>query len=51
MWIVTPAGKHIGTIRAPEQSTNIGFGDDDRKTLYIAARTSIYKIRVLTPGI
>jgi gluconolactonase len=51
VWIVTPAGKHIGTIRAPEQSTNIGFGDDDRKTLYIAARTSIYKIRVLTPGI
>jgi gluconolactonase len=51
VWIISPDGKHLGTIRAPEQSTNIGFGDADRKTLYIAARTSIYKIRVNTPGI
>jgi len=51
VWIISPEGKHLGTIRAPEQSTNIGFGDADRKTLYIAARTSIYKIRVSTPGI
>ena len=49
-WIISPEGKHLGTIRAPEQSTNIGFGDADKKTLYIAARSSIYKIRVLTPG-
>ena len=50
-WIVSPAGKHLGTIRAPEISTNVGFGDADKKTLYIAARTGIYKIRVNTPGI
>jgi gluconolactonase len=51
VWIVSPEGKHLGTIVAPEQSTNMGFGDADRKTLYIAARSSIYKVRVLTPGI
>ena len=51
VWIISPEGKHLGTIRAPEQSTNIGFGDADRRSLYIAARTSIYKIRVITPGI
>jgi len=51
VWIISPEGKHLGTIRAPEQSTNIGFGDADKRTLYIAARTGIYKIRVLTPGI
>ena len=51
VWIFSPEGKHLGTIRAPEQSTNVGFGDADRKTLYIAARSSIYKVRVLTPGI
>ena len=49
--IISPEGKHLGTIRAPEISTNVGFGDADKKTLYIAARTSIYKIRVNTPGI
>jgi gluconolactonase len=51
VWIISPEGKHLGTIRAPEISTNIGFGDADRKTLYIAARTSVYRIRVNTPGI
>ena len=35
VWIISPEGKHLGTIRAPEQSTNVGFGDADRKTLYI----------------
>ena len=51
VWIISPEGKHLGTIRAPEQSTNVGFGDADKKTLYIAARTGIYRIRVNTPGI
>lgn len=51
IWIITPDGKHIGTIRAPETPVNIGFGDADRKTLYITARTSVYKVRVKTPGI
>ena len=51
MWIISPEGKHLGTIRVPEMATNVGFGDADRKTLYIAARTGIYKIRVNTPGI
>jgi gluconolactonase len=51
VWVISPEGKHLGTIRAPEQATNVGFGEADRKTLFIAARTSIYKIRVNTPGI
>jgi gluconolactonase len=51
VWIISPEGKHLGTIRAPEISTNVGFGDADRKTLYIAARTGIYKVRVKTAGI
>jgi gluconolactonase len=51
VWIISPEGKHLGTIRAPEQATNMGFGDADKKTLYIAARTGIYRIRVNTPGI
>jgi gluconolactonase len=36
---------------AAEIPANLAFGDDDKKTLYIAARTGIYKIRVNTPGI
>jgi gluconolactonase len=51
IWILSPEGKHLGTIRTPEFVANVAFGDADNKTLYIAARTSVYKIRVNTPGI
>jgi gluconolactonase len=51
VWIITPEGKHIGTIALPELGANVEFGDADRQTLYIAARTSIYKIRVNVPGL
>jgi gluconolactonase len=51
VWIVTPDGRHIGTIALPELGANVEFGDADRKTLYIAARTSIYKIRTNVPGL
>ena len=50
IWVISPEGKHLGTILTPELAANVEFGDADRKTLYIAARTSIYKIRVNTPG-
>jgi gluconolactonase len=51
VWIITPEGKHIGTIALPELGANVEFGDADRKTLYIAARTSIYKIRTNVAGL
>jgi gluconolactonase len=51
IWILSPEGKHLGTIRTPEFVANVAFGDSDNKTLYVAARTSVYKIRVNTPGI
>src|SRR6202171_5924515 len=51
VWIISPDGKHLGTIKAPEQATNIGFGDGDRETLYIAARPSIYRIKVRVSGV
>lgn len=53
-----PGGIHIfdaaavclGVIHMPEQTANLCFGDDDLCSLYIAASTSIYRLRVLTPG-
>ena len=51
VWIISPQGKHLGTILLPELGANVEFGDPDHKTLYIAARSSVYKIRVKTAGI
>src|SRR6266480_547119 len=51
VWIISPEGKHLGTILTPELVANVEFGDPDHKTLYIAARTSVYKIRVNIAGV
>jgi gluconolactonase len=51
VWIVSPEGKHIGTITAPQRPINIGFGDEDMKTLYMASHTAVYKIRLKVPGL
>jgi gluconolactonase len=52
IWIISPEGKHLGTIVVPNQTIvgNLGFGDADYKTLYIASRSILYKIRLNTPG-
>jgi gluconolactonase len=46
VWVFSPAGKHLGTIRPPEVPANCGWGDDG-KTLYMTAVTSVYRIRTL----
>ncbi len=51
IWIISPDGKHLGTIFTPESVANLEFGDPDLKSLYILARTSIYRIRVKVPGV
>ncbi len=51
VWVISPQGQHLGTILVPELVANVEFGDADHKTLYIAARSSVYKIRVNVAGI
>jgi sugar lactone lactonase YvrE len=43
-------GKKAGEITLPERPANVAFGDPDRKTLYICARTGLYRARVNSPG-
>ena len=51
IWVFDPEGNHLGTIVTPEKPANCAWGDDDWKSLYITAHTSIYRIRVNVPGI
>jgi len=46
VWVLSPAGAHLGTIAPPETPANCAWGDDG-KTLYMTAVTSIYKVRTL----
>jgi len=40
----------LGHIEMPEQTANLAWGDDDLRTLYITATTSIYRLKVNIPG-
>jgi gluconolactonase len=50
IWVVSPEGKRLGRIAGPEQPANFAFGDEDGKTLYITARSSVYRMRLAVPG-
>ena len=51
VWIISPQGKHIGTIKVPERVSNVAWGDKDGKTLYITASTGLYRIKLKVSGI
>ena len=51
LWILSPEGKHLGTLRGPEHPHNMAWGDDDGRTLYLAAQTGVYRIRLGVAGI
>jgi len=51
VWIFSPAGKHLGTIKPPEVPANCAWGDADGKTLYMTARTGLYRIKLGIAGI
>jgi gluconolactonase len=51
IWVISAEGKHLGTITAPRHAHNFAWGDADGKTLYIAARSALYKMRLNSEGI
>lgn len=51
LWVFSPDGKHLGTLRGPEHPHNMAWGDADRQTLYLAAQTGIYRLRLSNPGV
>ena len=51
VWIISPEGLRLGAILVPELTANLVFGGADRKTLFIAARSGIYKIQTNVAGL
>ena len=49
--VFTPDAVCLGVIRVPEYTGNMTWGDGDYRSLYIAASTSVYRIRVQVPGL
>jgi gluconolactonase len=50
LWVISAEGKHIGTIITPRHVHNMAWGDDG-KTLYLCARSGLYRIRLNIAGV
>ena len=50
IWVWDEEGHHLGTIEMPEQPANLTWGDNDYRTLYITATTSVYRLRTKARG-
>lgn len=48
--VLEPDGKWVGIIASAEQPANCTFGGPDYRTLFITARTSLYRIETQTRG-
>jgi gluconolactonase len=49
--VFSPDAVCLGVIHVPEYAANFAWGDADYRSLYITASTSVYRIRVATPGL
>jgi gluconolactonase len=49
LWVFSPSGKHLGTVKVPEIVSNCVWGDGG-KSLYITARTSLYRLKLPVAG-
>jgi gluconolactonase len=49
LWVISAEGRHLGTIIAPRHIHNMAWGDDGH-TLYLCARSGLYRMRLMTAG-
>jgi sugar lactone lactonase YvrE len=50
VWMFDASGQHLGVIRLPEIPANCAWGGPDHRTMLFTARTSVYSMRMKTPG-
>ena len=51
VWIFSTTGELLDKINVPEKATNLAWGNQDYKTLYITASNSVYRIPLNVAGI
>jgi gluconolactonase len=51
LWVFAPDGSRLGIVRSPEVVGNFCFGDEDWKSIYLTASTSVYRMRVEVAGV
>ncbi|HKG13655.1 MAG TPA: SMP-30/gluconolactonase/LRE family protein [Pyrinomonadaceae bacterium] len=51
LWVINAEGKHLGTIITPRHVHNMAWGDEDGRTLYLCARSGLYRMRLNVAGV
>ena len=51
VWIIDHQGEHLGTILTGAQTTNVGWGGEDWKTLFITTFGAVGRIQLKIPGV
>ncbi len=51
IWVLNSGGQRLGIIEVPELPANLCWGGEDWKTLFITARTSLYRVRLNISGV
>ena len=51
LWIVSPEGKHLGTILIDGGHTNLAFGDADYKSIYLTSTNGLLRVRLSAPAL
>lgn len=49
--VVAPAGNRVAVLELPQQPANCAFGGPEGRTLCITARSAVYTVRLVSPGI
>ena len=49
--VISPDGNLLGRLKIPAECTNMAWGDEDWKTLFITTHHAIYRVRLKIPGI
>jgi gluconolactonase len=47
VWVLTPAGEHIGTVETPEVCGSLAWGGDDMHSLFLMTTTTAHVVRTI----
>jgi gluconolactonase len=50
IWVIDPAGTHLGVIQMPEHAGNLNWGGANWDELFCACSTSIYRVKMKVRG-
>lgn len=46
VWVISPEGKHLGTLVLPQLPANLSWGDPEGRTDFFTARTALYRLHL-----